>query len=104
MQPHQCRVQRDDHFHVPVVNTVSDTSQDAIGLLGHPGTLLGHVQPSINQYPQVCFFCAVFQPLCPNPVAFPGVVVAKVQDPALGIVEFHPIGLSPVIQPAQIPL
>jgi len=36
----------------------------------------------------------VFQPLCPNPVALPGVVVAKVQDPAFGLVEPHPIGFS----------
>jgi len=34
----------------------------------------------------------------------PGVVVAKVQDLALGLAELHPIGLNPVIQPVQIPL
>jgi len=27
-----------------------------------------------------------------------------VQDLALGLVELHPIGLSPLIQPIQIPL
>jgi len=37
-------------------------------------------------------------------VALHGVVVAKVQDLALGLVEFHPIGLSLLIQPVQIPL
>jgi len=30
--------------------------------------------------------------------------VTKVQDLALGLVELHPIGLSPLIQPIQIPL
>ena len=47
------------------------------------GTLLARVQPSINPHPQVHFPYTVFQPLCPMPAALPGVVVAKVQDPAL---------------------
>jgi len=34
----------------------------------------------------------------------PGVVVAKVQGLALGLVELYPTGLSPAIQPVQIPL
>jgi len=76
----------------------------AIGLLGHLGTLLAHVQPSINQYPQVHFLCTVFQPLCSKLVVLPGVVVAKVQDPAFDFVEPHPIGFSSAIQPVQIPL
>ena len=29
--------------------------------------------------------------------------MAKVQDPAFGLVEPHPIGFSPAIQPIQIP-
>ncbi|KAJ7423661.1 hypothetical protein BTVI_09006 [Pitangus sulphuratus] len=33
-----------------------------------------------------------------------GVVVAKVQDPALGLVEPHPAGISPSLQPIQVPL
>jgi len=33
-----------------------------------------------------------------------GVAVAKVQDPALGLVELHPIDLSLAIQLVQIPL
>jgi len=32
-----------------------------------------------------------------------GVVVAKVQDLALGLVELHPTGLRTAIQPVQIP-
>ena len=53
----------------------------------------------INQYPQVHFLYTVFQSLCPKAVALPGVVVAKVQDLAFGLVELNSIGLSPAIQP-----
>ena len=94
----------DDHFPAPADNTISNTSQDAIGLIGYLGTLLAHVQPSADQHPQFHFPKTVFQPLCPKPVVLPGVVVAKVQDPAFGTVEPHPIGFSPVIQSVQIPL
>ena len=79
-------------------------SQDAIGLLGHLGTLLACVQPSINQCPQVCFLYTVFQPLCPKPAVLPGVVVAKVQNLALVLAEFHFTDLSPLIQSIQIPV
>ena len=44
------------------------------------------------------FLYTVFQPLCPKPVALPGVIVAKVQDPAFGLVESHPIDFSSAIQ------
>ena len=60
-------------------------------------------QASTNT-PQVHFLYTVSQPLCPKPVALPGVIAAKVQDPAFGLVESHPIGFSPAIQPVQIPL
>ena len=46
----------------------------------------------------------VFWPLCPKPVALPGVVVAKVQGSALGLVELHPTGLGLAIKPLHIPL
>ncbi|GAB0187966.1 hypothetical protein GRJ2_001261900 [Grus japonensis] len=94
----------DDHFPGPAGHTVSDTSQDALGLLGHLGTLLAHVQPAVNHHPQVLFCWAAFQPLFPKPVALYGVVVTPVQDPALSLVEPHTIGLGPLIQPVQIPL
>jgi len=63
------------YFPVPAGHTISDTSQNASGLLGHLGTLLAHVQSSVNQHPQVRFLYTVFQPLCPKPVALPGVIV-----------------------------
>jgi len=52
----------------------------------------------------VCFLYTVFQPLCPQPALLPEVVGAKLQDPALGFVELHPIGLRPGIQRVQIAL
>ncbi|KAK4813572.1 hypothetical protein QYF61_010497 [Mycteria americana] len=104
VRPHQCRVQGHDHFPSPAGHTISDTSQDAIGLLGHLGTLPAHIQPAIDQHSQVLFCWAVFQPLFPKPVALHGVVVAQVQDLALGLVEPHTIDLSPSTQPVQVPL
>ncbi|KAK4818449.1 hypothetical protein QYF61_013136 [Mycteria americana] len=104
VRPHQCRVQGHDHFPSPAGHTIFDTSQDAIGFLGHLGTLLAHIQPPVNQHPQVLFCQAAFQPLFPKPVALHGVVVTQEQGPALGLVEPHTIGLSPSIQPAQVPL
>ncbi|KAK4832249.1 hypothetical protein QYF61_021601 [Mycteria americana] len=104
VRPHQCRVQGHDHFPSPAGHTIFDTSQDAIGLLGHLGTLLAHIQPAVNQHPQVLFHQEAFQPPFPKPVALHGVAVTQVQEPALGLVEPHTIGLSPSIQPGQIPL
>ncbi|KAK4818805.1 hypothetical protein QYF61_019734 [Mycteria americana] len=94
----------DNHFPSPAGHTIVDTSQDAIGLLGHLGTLLAHIQVAVNQHPQVLLCQAAFQPLFPKPVALHGVAVAQVQDPALGLVATHTIGLSPSIQPGQVPL
>ncbi|KAK4828479.1 LOW QUALITY PROTEIN: hypothetical protein QYF61_026704 [Mycteria americana] len=104
VRPHQCCVQGHDHFPTPAGHTIPDTSQDAIGLLGHLGTLLAHIQPAIDQHSQVLFHEAAFQPLFPKPVALHGVVVAQVQDLALSLVKPHTIGLGPSIQPVQVPL
>ncbi|PKU45126.1 hypothetical protein llap_4577 [Limosa lapponica baueri] len=87
-----------------VRRALNKSGQDAVGLLGHLGTLLAYVQPAVNQHPQVLFCQAALQTLCPKPVVLHGVVVTQVQDSALGLVEPHPIGLSPLIQPVQIPL
>ncbi|KAK4829415.1 hypothetical protein QYF61_003979 [Mycteria americana] len=104
VRPHQCRVQGDDHFPSPAGHAIPDTSQDAICLLGHLGTLLAHIQAAVDQHPQVLFHRAAFQPLFPKPVALHGVAVAQVQDLARGLVEAHTTGPSPSIQPVQIPL
>ncbi|KAK4827472.1 hypothetical protein QYF61_018708 [Mycteria americana] len=104
VRPHQCRVQGHDHFPTPAGHTIPDTSQDAVGFLGHLGTLPAHVQPSVNQHSQVLFHQAAFQALFPKPVALHGVVVTQVQDLALSLVEPHTIGLGPSIWPVQVPL
>ncbi|KAK4827828.1 hypothetical protein QYF61_021912 [Mycteria americana] len=104
VRPHQCQVQGHDHFPSPAGHTVSDTSQDAIGLLGHLGTLLAHIQLAVAQHPQVLLCQAAFQPLFPKPVALHAVVVAQVQDLALGLVKPHTNDLGPWIQPVQVPL
>ncbi|KAK4817045.1 hypothetical protein QYF61_026353 [Mycteria americana] len=104
VRPHQCRVQGHDHFPSPAGHAIFDTSQDAIGFLGHLGTLLAHIQAAVNKHPQVLLCQAAFQPLFPKPVALPGVAVAQVQDLALGLVQTHIIVLGPSIQPVQVPL
>ncbi|KAK4817034.1 hypothetical protein QYF61_026040 [Mycteria americana] len=104
VRPHQCRVQGHDHFSSPAGHAIFDTSQDAIGFLGHLGTLLAHIQAAVNQHPQVLLCQAAFQPLFPKPVALHGVAVAQVQDLALGLVKPHTTDLGPSIQPVQVPL
>ncbi|KAK4824387.1 LOW QUALITY PROTEIN: hypothetical protein QYF61_014047 [Mycteria americana] len=101
VRPHQCRVQGRDHFPSPAGHAIFDTSQDAIGFLGHLGTLLAHIQPAISQHPPVLLCQAAFQPLFPKPVVLHGVAVTQGQDLALGLVEPHTIGLGPSIQPVQ---
>lgn len=66
---HQSWVQWCDHF---PGYTVSDTSWDAIGLLGQLGTLLAHVQPSVflrfekqgNIFDFDNFFCEEYEMKC----------------------------------------
>jgi len=74
VHPEQWQVQRNDHLPAPANCTVSDTSQNVIGLLGHLVTLLAYVQPSVNQQSQILFLCTAFQPLSPKPVALHAVV------------------------------
>ncbi|KAK4831475.1 hypothetical protein QYF61_017723 [Mycteria americana] len=102
VRPHQCRVQGHDHFPSPAGHTIFDTSQDAIGFLGHLGILLAHIQAAVNQHSQVLLCQAAFQPLFPKPVALHGVAVAQVQDLALSLVKPHTIDLGPSIQPVQV--
>ncbi|KAK4815578.1 hypothetical protein QYF61_004095, partial [Mycteria americana] len=93
-----------DHFPSPAGHTIFDTSQDAIGFLGHLGTLLAHIQAAVDQNSQVLPCWAALQPVFPKPVALHGVAVAQLQDLALGLVEPHTIDLGPPIQPVQVPL
>jgi len=47
-------------FPSPAHHTIPDTSQDAIGLPGHLGTLLAHIQLTVHQYTKVSFHQAAF--------------------------------------------
>lgn len=63
-----------------------------------------HQCPSaVHLYPQVPFCRAAAQPLCPQPLVLHGVVVAKVQEPTLGLTKLHIVGFSPSTQ-VQVPL
>jgi len=104
VRPHQCRVQGHDHLPPPAGHIIPDISQDTVGLLGHLGTLLAHVQLAVDQHPKVLFCQTALQPLLPKPVVLHGVVVTEVQELAFGLVEPHTVGLSPFVQPVQIPL
>ncbi|KAK4824589.1 hypothetical protein QYF61_016834 [Mycteria americana] len=88
-----------DHSPSPACHAISD-----IGLLGHLGTLLAHIQLAVDQHPWVLLCWAAFQPLFPKPVALHGVAVTQVQDLALSLVEPHTFGPSPSIHPVQVPL
>lgn len=44
VRPHHCLVQGHDHFSSPAGHTIADTGQDAVVLLSHLDTLLGHLQ------------------------------------------------------------
>ena len=78
VQPQQCQVQGHDHLPTAAGHTIPDTSQDALGLLGHLGTLLAHVQPAVDQHPKIFFCQAAFQPLFHKPVVLHGIVVTQV--------------------------
>ncbi|KAJ7414838.1 integral membrane protein dgcr2 idd [Willisornis vidua] len=80
-----------------------DTSQDTIGLLGHLGTLLAHVQLLLTSTPSpfpLGHFPATLPPACSSA----GVVVTQVQDLALYLIGPQTIGLRQLIQLIQIPL
>ncbi|PKU44316.1 hypothetical protein llap_5368 [Limosa lapponica baueri] len=98
VQPHQCRVYKDNHFTSSAHHTIPDTGQDALDLLDHLGTLLAHIRPAVDQQSHVLFHRAALQPLFPKPVALHGVVVTQVQDLALGFDESYTIGFGPSIQ------
>ncbi|RMC15497.1 hypothetical protein DUI87_07689 [Hirundo rustica rustica] len=59
---------------------------------------------SCYQNPQVPFLLGTVQPHCPQPVTLEGVIVAKVQDSALGLIKLHLVRLCPSIQLVQISL
>ncbi|RMC00220.1 hypothetical protein DUI87_22825 [Hirundo rustica rustica] len=97
--PHQCRVQGKSHLPAPAGHTIPDPGQDAIGPLGHLGTLLARVQLLAPAPPG-----PFLQPHRPQPIMLQGVIVAKGQDSALGLVKPHLVRLCPSVQLVQISL
>ncbi|PKU42812.1 glycoprotein xg [Limosa lapponica baueri] len=59
MQPHQGRAEGEDDLPQRAGHTLLEAPQDAIGLLGHKGTLLAH--PVVHQDSQVFFLRAALQ-------------------------------------------
>ncbi|TRZ10572.1 hypothetical protein HGM15179_016539 [Zosterops borbonicus] len=94
--------------HISLATPFPDIGQDAIGPLGHLGTLLGHVQLAVKQNPQVPFCLGTVQLHCAQPITLQGVIVAKMQlgilDSALGLTKLHFVRLCPSIQPFQVSL
>lgn len=60
MWPQQCQVQADDRLPVSAGHNAASTSQDAISFLGHLGTLLTHIQLTVNQHSQVLLQVTAF--------------------------------------------
>ncbi|RMC19616.1 hypothetical protein DUI87_03176 [Hirundo rustica rustica] len=58
----------------------------------------------LTSTPQVPFLLGTVQPYCPQPIMLKGVIVAKVQDSAIGLIKLHLVRLCPSIQPFQISL
>ena len=75
-----------------------------LAFLGHPSTLLAHVQPSVNLHPQGPFPPGSFPATLPQACS----AVWGCCDPSAGLalllVELHTIGLTQTAQPVQIPL
>ncbi|RMC12069.1 hypothetical protein DUI87_11204 [Hirundo rustica rustica] len=57
-----------------------------------------------HQYPQVPFLLGTVQPHHPQPITLQGVIVAKVQESALGLIKLHLVRLCPSIQQFQVSL
>ncbi|RMC03536.1 hypothetical protein DUI87_20736 [Hirundo rustica rustica] len=86
--PHQCRVQGKYDLPAPAGHAIPDRGQDAIGLLGLQGTLLAHVLPVVNQYPQVSFCLDIVQPHLPQPITLQGVIGPKCRTRHLDVINF----------------
>ncbi|PKU46224.1 hypothetical protein llap_3448 [Limosa lapponica baueri] len=85
-------------------NKEENSIEDAIGLVGHKGTLLPHGHPVVHQDSQVFFHKAALQHVSPQPVLVQEVIPPQVQHPRLALVEFHQVPLCPTLQPVQVSL
>ncbi|RMC19058.1 hypothetical protein DUI87_03662 [Hirundo rustica rustica] len=99
--PHQCRVQGKNDLPAAAGHTIPDTGQVAFSATWAHCWLMFSC---CHQCPQVPFCLGTVQPHRPQLIALWGVIVAKVQDLALGLIKLHLIGLCPPIQPFQVSL
>ena len=63
---HLGRVEGKENLFRPANHSPSSLPQDAIGLLGHKGTMLAHGQPTVHWDPQVSFSYTALQQVSPN--------------------------------------
>jgi len=82
----------ENQFLCPAGHTISDAGPDAVGLLGHLGTVLTSIQPAPNQHSRVLSCQASSQPLFPRPIPLYGFVVTQGQLPAFILAECHRTG------------
>ena len=89
MWSRQGRVKGEENRSRPTNHTPPNTPLDAIGLLGHKGTVLAHGHPVVHQDPQVPLPFAALQQGSPQPILVSGVVLAQMQDSTLALILFH---------------
>jgi len=99
MWSHQDRVEQEESLSQFTNHTPSNTPQDAIGFLGHKGTVLAHGNPAVHQDPQVPFPYAALQQVGSQALRGTGVVLTQMQDSTLALVVFNYISPLPTLQP-----
>lgn len=83
---HKCQEEVKNHFALPAVCTVSNLTQDAVGLRQHKYTLLIYfVQVFTHHSPLVI----LFYPACCQPVFLHEVILLQRQDFTFVFSEFH---------------
>ena len=96
---HQGWTQRDDTLSWLVGCAVFDAPQDTeVCPPGCQGTTLAAVEPAVDQHPQIPFCRVALQPLLSQFILLPGITPSQVQNPAFGLVQFHPIDDCPMPQ------
>lgn len=70
--------------------------QDTVGPFDHQGTLLTHIELTINQTPQIPFCRAALQLLVPRSRSTSRISPTQVQNPFL-YVKFHTVGHCPTL-------
>lgn len=83
--------------------TTSLGSQDATGLLDHLGTLLAHVQLSVNQHPDILLCWVTFHPFFPKPIPLHGDVMTQPHGVPVSPFLSRNLSGSPTLQHTGIP-